>query len=316
MRSFSIHIVTASGLSECVSGVRYRTSSPATTDVPKRFAMSGPAESSESMRASSRSVTLITPALRSGAGGVGSTGGFDDGTGRPGGVGDVQRRRLLLDHAGLGRSWRGLLAPGQWSTIYVGILLGVRQFRRGLMAVGCVVVLAIGGVVAFHALDDRRAPVALRQGVVVGQPTCLAPDVLLSVIPIPVQSPEPWVDPLPPVGTIPGGFQPTSVVVCEFLEYSDNGSSAILRQTLREGDLGPVVRELDRPSAERPWFSECPTASTIPTPVVWLVEAEGNAVRVAFPTEGTCGLPLAEAYVAVMGLAVQDEQLHYLPAAL
>ena len=197
----------------------------------------------------------------------------------------------------------------------VGILLGVGQFRIGLVAVGSVVVLAIGGVVAFHVLDDRRAPAALPQGVVVRQPTCLAPDVLSSVIPIPVQSPEPWVDPLPPAGTIPGGFQPTSIVVCEFLEYSDNGSTAILRQTLREGDLGQVVRELERPSAKRPWFSECPTASTIPTPVVWLVDAEGNAVRVAFPTEGTCGLPLPEAYMAVMGLAVQDEQLHDLPAS-
>ncbi|WP_143547580.1 hypothetical protein [Rhodococcus sp. ACPA4] len=32
------------GLSECMSGVRYRTSIPATTDVPKRFELSGRAE--------------------------------------------------------------------------------------------------------------------------------------------------------------------------------------------------------------------------------------------------------------------------------
>eukprot|EP01133_Synstelium_polycarpum_P024844 gene24844-29813_t len=190
----------------------------------------------------------------------------------------------------------------------------MRSFRAGLV-VGVVVVFVTVGVIAFRVLDDRRTPAALPQGVVVGQPTCLAPDVLSSVVPIPVQSPEPTADPLPPAGTIPGGFQPTFVVVCEFLDYADGGSSAVLRQTLREGDLGLVVRELDRLSIKGPWFSECPNASTIPTPVVWLGDAGGNAVRVAFPTEGTCGLPLPEAYEAVMGLAVQDEQLHYLPVA-
>ncbi|WP_207624601.1 hypothetical protein [Rhodococcus sp. D-46] len=36
---------------------------------------------------------------------------------------------------------------------------------------------------------------------------------------------------LPPAGTIPTDFQPTSVVVCEFLGYTDDNGVAILRQT-------------------------------------------------------------------------------------
>lgn len=165
-------------------------------------------------------------------------------------------------------------------------------------------------------LDERRNPAPATQGVAIGAPTCLAPAVLSSLIPGRVQSPEPSVDPLPLPGTIPDDFHPTSAVVCEFVGYTDDYGYAILRQTSRAGNLIAVVEELNRPSTKRPWFGKCPTAATIPTPVVWLVDNAGNAVRVTFPVDGTCGNPLPDAYAAIMNLTVQDEQVHNLPRAL
>ena len=72
----------------------------------------------------------------------------------------------------------------------------------------------------------------------IGQPTCLAPDALEPLIPVPAQSPEYLVDPLPPAGMIPEGFRPTSVVVCEFLQYTgDNGAAIPQRAGLGHGDV-------------------------------------------------------------------------------
>lgn len=192
----------------------------------------------------------------------------------------------------------------------------MRRSSTGLIAVVSVAVLAVVGVIAFRVLDDRRAPVALPPGVVVDHATCLAREVLAAAIPIPVQPPEPSSDPLPPAGMIPNNFEPTSVVVCQFLEYTNDSNEAVLLQTIRTGDMTQVLTQLKRESLKSPWFGECPTASSIPTPVVWLVSAAGNAVRVAFPVDGTCRLPLPEAYEAVMNLSVQDEQIYHLPRAL
>lgn len=198
----------------------------------------------------------------------------------------------------------------------VGIVLGMRRFRAGLIAVVVLAVLAVGAVMVFRVLDERRDPVALPPGVVVDRATCVAPEVLAAAIPARVKSLEPLSDPLPPAGTVPDNFEPTSVVVCQFLEYTDDFSEEVLSQTVRAGDMMHVVAQLNRESLESPWFGECPTASSIPTPVVWLVDAAGHAVRVAFPVDGTCRLPLPEAYEAVINLAVQDEQIYRLPRTL
>lgn len=184
------------------------------------------------------------------------------------------------------------------------------------MALGLVAILAIGGVIAFRVLDQRRDPVALPSGVVVDGATCLAREVLEAVIPVPVRPPESLSHPLPLAGTVPDDFQPTSVVVCEFLEYTGNLSEALLLQTTRTGNIERVVAQLNRESLKSPWFGVCPTASSAPTPVVWLIDASGRAVRVAFPVGGACRQPLPEAYEAVMALAVLDEQTYRLPCAL
>lgn len=104
--------------------------------------------------------------------------------------------------------------------------------------------------------------------------------------------------------------------MCQFIRYTDDFSEAILSQTVRTGDMVHVVAQFKRDSLKSPWFGECPTVSSIPTPVVWLVDDAGNAVRVAFPVGGTCRLPIPEAYEAVMNLTVQSEDMHYLPRAL
>ncbi|WP_317559637.1 hypothetical protein [Rhodococcus erythropolis] len=192
----------------------------------------------------------------------------------------------------------------------------MRRSRVGLITMVSVVVLAVGGVITFRILDERREPVALPLGVVVDHATCLAPEVLAAAIPVPVQPPDSLSDPLPPAGTVPDNFESTSVVVCQFLEYTDDSSEAVLSQTTGTGEMTHVVAQLNRESLKSPWVGECPTASSIPTPVVWLVDAAGSAVRVAFPVDGTCRLPLPEAYEAVMNFAVQDEQIYHLPGIL
>lgn len=193
--------------------------------------------------------------------------------------------------------------------------MGMRRFRTGLALAVLVVVLAAGAVTAFRVLDERRAPAALPTGVVVDHPTCAAPEVLAAAVPGEVQSPEALSAPLPPAGTVPENFEPTSAVVCQFLEYTDDSSEATLSQTTRTGDMAHVVAQFKRESLKSPWFGECPTPSSVPTPVVWLVDSAGKAVRVAFPVDGTCRYPFPEAYEAVMNLAVQDEQLHRFPRA-
>ncbi|ULD38825.1 hypothetical protein [Rhodococcus qingshengii] len=187
---------------------------------------------------------------------------------------------------------------------------------RAVHTTSAVAILAFGGVTAFHNLDERRTPAALPPGVVVDHATCLAPEVLAAAIPVPVRPPELLSDPLPPEGKVPDNFEPTSVVTCQFLEYTDDSSEAILLQTASAGDMTNVVAQLNRESLKSPWFGECPTAASIPPPVVWLVDRAGSAVRVAFPVDGRCRLPLPEVYEAVVNLPVREHQLHLLPCSL
>lgn len=68
-------------------------------------------------------------------------------------------------------------------------MLCMRRFRTGLIAVVVFAVLAVGGVMAFRVLDERREPAALSSGVVVDHAACLAPEVLAAASPVPVQPP-------------------------------------------------------------------------------------------------------------------------------
>ncbi|RGP46505.1 hypothetical protein AWH04_03840 [Rhodococcus erythropolis] len=197
-----------------------------------------------------------------------------------------------------------------------GLLLAMQRLRTSLTTAVVIAALTVGGVISFRTLDERRAPASLPTGSAVDHATCTAPEILAAAVPGPVQSPEPPSDPLPPAGTVPDHFEPTSVEVCQFIRYTDDFSEAILSQTVLTGDMVHVVAQLKRDSLKSPWFGECPTVSSIPTPVVWLVDDAGNAVRVAFPVGGACRLPLPEAYEAVMNLTVQSEDVHYLPRAL
>lgn len=72
------------------------------------------------------------------------------------------------------------MCPGSCNC--VGLVLGMRRFRRGLITVVVVAVLAVGAVIAFRVVDERRDPVALTAGVVVDHVTCLAPEVLVAAV--------------------------------------------------------------------------------------------------------------------------------------
>lgn len=97
---------------------------------------------------------------------------------------------------------------------------------------------AVGGVISFRVLDEGRTLSLLPTGSAVDHATCTAPEILAAAAPGSVQSPGSPSDPLPPAGTVPDNFEPTSVEVCQFIRCTDGFSEADLLQTSRTGGYG------------------------------------------------------------------------------
>lgn len=98
-------------------------------------------------------------------------------------------------------------------------------------------------------------------------------------------------------GRIPAGFEPVEVWVCDpLLELSSPTDSdgrptepiASTEPQRLEGDLGPLVAAFAESNDPR-WLGACSAIGVI-VPDVWLVDAEGRAVRPAYPSTG-CGIP-------------------------
>jgi len=103
--------------------------------------------------------------------------------------------------------------------------------------------------------------------------------------------------PAPLPGTLPEGFRPARVTLCHF-EDGDGGAAVV--EELRAGDIPAVVAAFAMPSS-RPEGSCSQEFEAVPE--LFLVDADGRAVRMAWPLDG-CGTTRAEARTAIASLAV------------
>ena len=103
--------------------------------------------------------------------------------------------------------------------------------------------------------------------------------------------------PAPLPGTLPEGFRPTRATLCH-LEDGDGGAAVV--EELRAGDLRPVIDAFALRS--QPPGGSCDRGFEA-IPELFLVEADGRAVRMAWPLD-RCGTVRAEARTAIASLAV------------
>jgi hypothetical protein len=104
-------------------------------------------------------------------------------------------------------------------------------------------------------------------------------------------------------GSIPEGFVPVKLALCAYPEMVLNKAGETMdwtvKQTWLTGDLGDVVAALAIPS-DRNGRMNCTADMEIP-PTVWLVNADGQVINVAWPLDA-CGKskkPLREALAAL-----------------
>ncbi len=187
--------------------------------------------------------------------------------------------------------------------------------RRRWLVLGCVAALTACAGVGGPTVDVPAAEVA-------DGADCLADDVVRGLLGAVPRDAEPR--PAPAAGRVPDGFAPVHVVECRTeplristapppvlvpdppggevdlhdLEEADVPAGAgpgtpdvlRMRELVREGDLGRLLRALARPSqAPRP--DQVCTADMVVVPQVYLVDADGRAVRAAWPHDAR-GKPL------------------------
>jgi hypothetical protein len=114
----------------------------------------------------------------------------------------------------------------------------------------------------------------------------------------------------PAAGRVPSDFEPVAVYRCDqfgTVEDAEGRWSAITAERL-EGDLGPLLAALDEPD-DANWPGPCAAIMMI-APELWLVDLDGVAIRVAFPSDG-CGQPkVAPVDAALAALTVVERSSH------
>ncbi|UPO78083.1 hypothetical protein [Arthrobacter sp. Helios] len=104
------------------------------------------------------------------------------------------------------------------------------------------------------------------------------------------QPTTPAAAPPPAAGSVPEGFVPVEVIRCgaalETIEDQDGLWRAVTQERLA-GDLDALVAALTEPSDGPGWNQVC-TADMELVPDLWLLAADGKAMRAAWPTD-SCG---------------------------
>ncbi len=111
----------------------------------------------------------------------------------------------------------------------------------------------------------------------------------------------------PVAGGVPGDFTPDAAYLCDRVATQDDaeGTWSGTRLTRYEGDLAPLLKTLAVPD-EPAWGGACP-AIGFAGPELWLGDATGSYVHVAYPVNG-CGMPQTDAvFAALDALTVVDE---------
>lgn len=161
--------------------------------------------------------------------------------------------------------------------------------HRIKIAALAVALVALVGCTATHGAPQR--PVAT---VTTTAPDCRAADVVAQLV-----GGRGSAAPTTPPGTVPGGFTPVAAVECS----SAGGAQAVVERRLT-GDLAALVTVLDRPSDRV--ADVCPAMGQV-QPVLYLVDAQGRTVRVAWPLD-RCGFIQQRATDAVAALHVDAQQ--------
>lgn len=186
--------------------------------------------------------------------------------------------------------------------------MGASRIIVGLLAIG----LAAGCGSSGDTDDDTAAPAPRPTIPGLVEPTCLAGNLLVSagLVGSAPPAPEPT--------SIPDDFEPVRVVTCEVSDGTDENATWI--EEHRQGDLSAVLAGYELPTD--------PLATTQingvdvrtcridqPTPpVVWLVDAQGLAMRPILPT-GWCGGYKWDAITAIRALPVTETVSHMIPVA-
>lgn len=157
-----------------------------------------------------------------------------------------------------------------------------RRDRRGAgIALAVLVPALIAGGCGPEAVRPSAAEVAD------GGPDCLAADVLWS---LGLTPPEGYDRPGSRAGAVPVDFEAVAVVRClgpldlpVTTAERERPAATVVEAELR-GDLGPLLAVLARPSQQPAPDQPCP-AMWESQPVIFLVDADGRAVRAQWPTD-------------------------------
>ena len=104
--------------------------------------------------------------------------------------------------------------------------------------------------------------------------------------------PAPWTgcDPNVVAGRIPATFEPVAAYLCTpslTVENAPRTAPPAPAQRL-DGDLGPLLAALNAP--DEPRSSGPCTLELVVGPSIWLVDADGDAIRAVYPVD-RCGRP-------------------------
>ncbi|MBD7993911.1 hypothetical protein H9639_01175 [Arthrobacter sp. Sa2CUA1] len=123
--------------------------------------------------------------------------------------------------------------------------------------------------------------------------------------------PTPPAVPPPAAGSVPTGFVPVEVVRCgaalETTEDQDGLWSAVSQEHLT-GDLDKLVAALAEPS-DGPRPNQACTADMEMVPDLWLLDADGQAMRAAWPTDA-CGKTKPGVHDVLAEMDVAGSSLH------
>ncbi|MGC0367100.1 hypothetical protein ABH922_005152 [Rhodococcus sp. 27YEA15] len=182
--------------------------------------------------------------------------------------------------------------------------------------IATVVVLLCAGVAAVYFTVESRTLPSPPDAIATRDITCEAPNVLGAITTDPVRE-IPGIPPAPEAGAVPEDFTPVRVVTCsESAEVEGNDPlSRRVDETVRDGDLSEIMAALSQPSRPKSPFSwsDC-NFSLGRQPVVWLVDAQGNGIRPAIPSDRSCGMPSAAPLAAIYDLPVVDHSTYTVQA--
>ncbi|TFD54526.1 hypothetical protein E3T55_03655 [Cryobacterium frigoriphilum] len=147
---------------------------------------------------------------------------------------------------------------------------------------------ALAAVLLLSGCGGPAAPGEVPPAALVNGVDCQAPNLSESVLVYPsapgLATDVPLHPDAPAAGDVPAGFEPVTLIRCTFMDTVEDEQglwSAVTVETLT-GDFARLLTALAEPDDE-PGFNQACTADMEFVPVLWLENAAGDAMRVAWP---------------------------------